>query len=290
MSSLNKYVSARMAQKTLESEISGEEVKEIQSMSIELIERHSSHSNFSSTKEKKMRFCFALALTAVLLAGAVATAAPIVSDNFNTTTIQPQWNRVYSYSKGIAQTDGAVNIWVGGNVNSWAGYDPTPGYVLSGDFDISIDFNTTSFSHGVDSMLVGALYVRQVGAPTVGFTVQNRSIATEDGGQWYMGSLISGDFVKHKNVRSEDVTMRLVRTGSDIAIYGKTLGAEEWTLLRSGTFTTSDLDVSFRVMGLNTQTAGDLKVQMDNFTVPEPASIMVFCSAAALMIRKRRMA
>jgi len=293
MSSLNKHLSAQMAQKTLESEISGEEVKEIQSMSIELIARNSSHGNFSSTKEKEMRFSFALALAAVLVTGALATAAPMVSDNFSSPTMGSQWTAYYSWSKGVWPEDGVVNTWVGGYDGSRGGYTSTTGYVLSGDFDISIDYTTASYTHGTGlSILLGALTVRDPNNPsTVYCSLQNRSDNRYYDSQWYMMSGVNGSLADHTSISSDDASMRIVRTGSTFEMYAKELGANEWTLLRSGAITTNDLQVVFQCQAAGDgAVTADLLGQWDNFSVPEPASIMVFCSAAALMIRKRRMA
>lgn len=223
----------------------------------------------------------------MLLTAIAAFATPVASDDFSGETMNPQWT-TYTLGGGtVQQTGGSVHTVINGAATDQrAGYNPTAGYVLSGDFDISIEFNTVSYTHAANSYILGVMAVTDVVNSANNFNLQNRSVVKDYSGQWYMLSFINGSSQNHTGISSEDVVLRLTRTDSNIAIYGKAIADEDWTLLRSSTgFSTNDMSVKFYSQTLNN---GVLTANWDNFTVPEPATLAIIAAGALGFIRRRK--
>lgn len=236
---------------------------------------------------RNLRRMLGIMVCCILMSTVAAFATPVVPDDFSGETINPQWT-TYTVGGGtVQQTGGSVHTVINGAATDQrAGYNPTAGYVLSGDFDISIEFETLSYTQAANSYILGVMSVVDVVNSANNFNLQNRSVVKDYSGQWYMLSFINGVSQNHTAISSEDAVLRLTRTGSDIAIYGKALADEEWTLLRSSTgFSTNDMSVKFYSQTLNN---GILTANWDNFTVPEPATLAIIAAGAVGFIRRRK--
>lgn len=210
----------------------------------------------------------------LLVTASIVSAAPIASDNFDDGVLGSQWQAIGA----VAESGGTLNMNAsnGGEV----GVQSASGYVLSGDFDFTVDLNVNSFN--VNGGLVFGGVILYSGSNYV--SVQHRN----QGAGWFEWAFVKGNSVAYntKNLSGlEDVQYRFQRSGNTVTYYLK--AGDNWSAITAlGDFGTGDTTIKIYS---NAYTAGSsLNMSADNLVVPEPATVsLIALGSMGMMLRKK---
>lgn len=214
----------------------------------------------------------------LLMAVSAASAAPIQSDNFDDGVIGAQWAApAITGTATVAESSGTLNMVATGD-GSKASMVSTSGYVLSGDFDITIDLNVNSFNRGTGIAIAG--FVAQSTAGQF-MSLQHRHA----GGVWYEIAFVTNGTYKANFSALEDVQYRIQRTGS--LVTGSVMLPGGWAEVNNlSTFGTND--VKLEMYTWNFSGAQLMDVSFDNLSVPEPTTVGLLAVGALGVIRRRK--
>ena len=220
-----------------------------------------------------------------MMLASVSWAAPIVSDPFLLSARDIQWTNDVAWGV-LSQGDGKLNAnHTTTTGDRRAGYKSATNYVLSGDFDIQINFEASSSTiSATDDGVYGRFLITSVSDVNKNIDVRNSRLYGYFNDDWLMLALINnGNLNRPENLRGYPaVALRAVRIGTALYAYGRPMqqggdgllvpvGDGEWTLIQSiPSGFTDDATVSFVTCATGT---GTITSTWQDFKIAHPALV-----------------